>query len=134
MSKLKDFVEGPEIAEDSQESSQNDDFEILKESPMMGDGRFKLEIGTAYMPLLPMSWPLNLYSVLARTPDSENTASTATPSSPQTLSLYITLMLDFPDADIDTSASIMTAIKCQDDRIGERGARADFVWELWQDK
>ena len=134
MSKLKDFVERPEIAEDSQESSQ-DDFEILKESPMMGDGRFKLEIGTAYMPLLPMSWPLNLCSVLARTPDSENTPSTATPPSPQTLSLYITsLMLDFPDTDIDTSASMMTAIKCQDDRIGERGARADFVWELWQDK
>lgn len=49
VSKLKDFVEGPEIVEDGQESSQ-DDFEILKESPMMGDGRFKLEIGTACMP------------------------------------------------------------------------------------
>lgn len=49
MSKLKDFVEGPEIVEDGQESSQ-DDFEILKESPMMGDGRFKLEIGTTCMP------------------------------------------------------------------------------------
>lgn len=59
MSKLKDFVEGPEVIEDGQESSQrqhqSDDFEILKESPMMGDGRFKLEIGTAYKPLSPMS-------------------------------------------------------------------------------
>lgn len=74
-------------------------------------------------------------SALARTPDSENTVSTATQSSAQTLSLYITsLMLDFPDTDIDTSASMMTAIKCQDDQVGERGARADFVWELWQDK
>lgn len=60
MSKLKDFVEGLEVTEDNQEGGssqlqqQNDDFEILKESPMMGDGRFKLEIGIAYMPLSPM--------------------------------------------------------------------------------
>jgi hypothetical protein len=26
--------------------SPHDDFEILKESPMLGDGKFKLEIGT----------------------------------------------------------------------------------------
>lgn len=26
----------------------------------------------------------------------------------------------------------MAAIKCQDDRVGERGARPDWVWEHWQ--
>jgi hypothetical protein len=26
--------------------AQNDEFQILKESPLMGDGKFKLEIGT----------------------------------------------------------------------------------------
>lgn len=41
-------------------------------------------------------------------------------------------MLDFPHAEYETSASMMTAIKCQDDRVGERGARADWIWEFWQ--
>lgn len=39
-------------------------------------------------------------------------------------------MMDF--ADYEMSASMMTAIKCQDDRAGERGARAEWVWEFWQ--
>lgn len=43
-------------------------------------------------------------------------------------------MLDFPHAEYDSSASMMTAIKCQDDRVGERGARADWIWEFWQDQ
>jgi hypothetical protein len=49
VSKLKEFVEGRQVPE-SEESgpvAQNDDFEILKESPLMGDGKFKLEIGIA---------------------------------------------------------------------------------------
>lgn len=50
VSKLKDFVEGREPSEgrkDSPSEIQTDDFEILKESPMMGDGKFKLEIGAS---------------------------------------------------------------------------------------
>ena len=49
VSKLKEFVECREILEGREGSgpvAQNDDFEILKESPLMGDGKFKLEIGT----------------------------------------------------------------------------------------
>jgi len=48
VSKLKEFVEGREIRDGHEETGsvvQNDDFEILKESPLMGDGKFKLEIG-----------------------------------------------------------------------------------------
>ena len=48
VSKLKEFVEGREIRDGQEETGsvvQNDDFEILKESPLMGDGKFKLEIG-----------------------------------------------------------------------------------------
>ena len=30
------------------------------------------------------------------------------------------------------SASMFAAIKCQDDRVGERGARAEWAWECWQ--
>jgi hypothetical protein len=66
----------------------------------------------------------------ARTPvDANNPADEV-----QTLSLYITsLMLDFPH-EYETSASMMTAIKCQDDRVGERGARAEWIWDFWQDR
>jgi len=41
-------------------------------------------------------------------------------------------MLDDPNAEYEISASILAAIKCQDDRVGERGARADWAWDTWQ--
>jgi hypothetical protein len=70
---------------------------------------------------------------LARTPPPENNQPTEE-KQVQTLSLYITsLMVDFPH-EYETSASMMTAIKCQDDRVGERGARAEWIWEFWQDR
>jgi hypothetical protein len=51
----------------------------------------------------------------------------------KTLSIYITsLMVDFAQHDFEMGASMMAAIKCQDDRVGERGARAEWVWEFWQ--
>jgi hypothetical protein len=68
---------------------------------------------------------------IARTPFPENDPPSTTRT--QSLSLYITsLMLDFPQSEFEMSASMMTAIKCQDDRTGERGARPDWVWEFWQ--
>ena len=41
-------------------------------------------------------------------------------------------MLDEPNAEYEISASMLAAIKCQDDRVGERGARADWAWDTWQ--
>lgn len=41
-------------------------------------------------------------------------------------------MLDYAQGDYETSASMMAAIKCQDDRVGERGARPEWIWEFWQ--
>jgi hypothetical protein len=41
-------------------------------------------------------------------------------------------MLDEPNAEYEFSASMLAAIKCQDDRVGERGARADWAWDTWQ--
>ena len=41
-------------------------------------------------------------------------------------------MLDDPNAEYEISASMLAAIKCQDDRVGERGARADWAWDTWQ--
>lgn len=50
-----------------------------------------------------------------------------------TLSLYITsLVVDFSQNSYEMSATMMAAIKSQDDKAGERGARADFVWEVWE--
>lgn len=49
ISRLKLFVEDDETTERVEgaqaPATHNDDFEILRESPMMGDGKFKLEIG-----------------------------------------------------------------------------------------
>jgi hypothetical protein len=47
-----------------------------------------------------------------------------------TLSLCITsLMVDIAQ---DYDATMMAAVKVQDDRGSERGARADWVWEFWE--
>ncbi|KAH9965859.1 hypothetical protein BC827DRAFT_1180462 [Russula dissimulans] len=113
VAKLRDFVEGRGRDEntDRRDGLERDGFEVLRESPMLGDGKYKLEI----VRTLPV-------------PDADGTAV----ESP-TLSLYVTcLMLDDPNADYEISASMLAAIKCQDDRVGERGARADWAWDVWQ--
>ncbi|KAJ7752762.1 hypothetical protein DFH07DRAFT_1031354 [Mycena maculata] len=102
--KLRNFIEGDEDGTSSRTGAE--DFEILKHSPMMDD-KFKLEIARA----------------------SPNEGAINSDSKPQTLSLYITsLILDFAH-NYEMNASIMAAIKCQDDRVG---ARPDWVWEFWQ--
>ncbi|KAG7449477.1 uncharacterized protein BT62DRAFT_888421 [Guyanagaster necrorhizus] len=111
--KLRDYIEGPENTESSENLNAEDhavaehgDFEVLKESPVMGDNKFKLEIARSHAPS-----------------DVDS----------KTLSLYITsLALDFAHPDYELPTSMMTAIKCQDDRVGERGARPEWVWEFWQ--
>ncbi|KZP20228.1 hypothetical protein FIBSPDRAFT_932465 [Athelia psychrophila] len=112
VSRLKQFVEerdGAEHVEGSAPVANDDDFEVLRESPMMGDGKYKLEIG------------------MSRMHEASDVAQA------QRLSLYITsLIMDY--AQYETSASIMTAIKCQGERSGERGARAEWVWEHWQER
>ncbi|KAK7470403.1 hypothetical protein VKT23_001830 [Stygiomarasmius scandens] len=112
VAKLRDYVEtvGTEATDSSESSSNADiDFEILKLSPIMGDNKFKLEI--------------------VHTPPNETDTNTKASG----LSLYVTsLMLDYAHAEYEISASMMAAIKCQDDRLGERGARPDWIWEHWQ--
>ena len=49
------------------------------------------------------------------------------------LSLYVTsLFLDFAPPEYEFYAALMVAIKCQQDRAGEKGARSDWVWEHWE--
>ncbi|KAI0268185.1 hypothetical protein BC834DRAFT_821689 [Gloeopeniophorella convolvens] len=115
VTKLRDLVEGrgPDEAEsDGSRTPDRDEFELLRESPMLGDGKYKLEIGKDRS--CPSAWICG------------NTQ-------PPTLSLFITcLMLDYPNAEYEISASMLAAIKCQDDHAGERGARADWAWDIWQ--
>jgi hypothetical protein len=41
-------------------------------------------------------------------------------------------MLDYaPHTDIALCTTMMAAIKARGDFAGERGARADWVWEFW---
>ncbi|VDC06191.1 unnamed protein product [Peniophora sp. CBMAI 1063] len=111
--KLREYVESPEFAERAvgENADANEDFEVLRESPVLGDGKFKLEI--------------------ARTQNRDLEFGTSTEQT--TLSLYLTcLTLDYPTADYEIGASMMAAIKCQDDVVGERGARADWAWDTWQ--
>lgn len=42
--KLRDFIEAQQASSD-EEISEKSTFEILKEAPIMGDQKFKLEIG-----------------------------------------------------------------------------------------
>ncbi|KAJ6490316.1 hypothetical protein C8R47DRAFT_1124207 [Mycena vitilis] len=111
--KLRDFVEGvepynPEEVDDQEGSTVGaDNFEILKQAPLIGDDKFKLEIACP----VPSEGATNL------------------DSKPPTLTLCITsLLLDFAH-NYEMNASMMAAIKYQDERVG---ARAEWVWEFWQ--
>ncbi|KAF9569002.1 hypothetical protein CPC08DRAFT_624509 [Agrocybe pediades] len=108
--RLRDFVEG--IESDGLPDGPHpvagelEDFAVLKQSPTLGDHKFKLEIALV-------------------APSHSSQAPT--------LCLYITsLILDFAQEEYEYPASMMAAIKCHADRVGERGARPDWVWEYWQ--
>ena len=80
---------------------------------------------------------LTLCAYIAKTTFTEPDGTSAPPTpiirtQPQTLSLYVTsLAIDYAHTDYEMSASMFAAIKCQDDRVGERGARAEWAWEYW---
>lgn len=41
-------------------------------------------------------------------------------------------MVDFTQDEYEAYASMMAAVKCQDDLAGQSGARPEWVWEFWQ--
>ncbi|KAF6762143.1 hypothetical protein DFP72DRAFT_1061420 [Ephemerocybe angulata] len=104
VSKLRDFVEGVAPA-DGEPLLTADDFELLKQSPTLGD-KYKLEIAPSSSP-------------------DDNTRAF--------LSLYITsLEMDYALGGFESAATMMAAIKCQDEAAGARGARPEWVWDFWQ--
>jgi hypothetical protein len=40
--------------------------------------------------------------------------------------------MDYHQSEYEVPVNLMAAIKCQDDRVGERGARPEWLWEHWQ--
>ncbi|KAG8715449.1 hypothetical protein FRC11_004109 [Ceratobasidium sp. 423] len=89
--------------------------ELLREGPIVGDGKFKLEVCASCAPNRP------------------DTSQDPTGPSDAGLSVFVTsLMLDYaPHTDTELCTTMMAAIKVRGDFAGERGARADWVWEFW---
>jgi hypothetical protein len=107
--------------DDDHLSVKDDDqsFEILSQSPLLGDGKFKLEIGMR--PALREKAVPGLTSIRARTAGA------------QTLSLYVTsLVVGYSRNDYEVSATVLAAIKTNNSKAGERGARTEWVWKEWQ--
>lgn len=99
--------------ENADSTTDGSDFEIFRESPMLGDGKFKLEIARP---------------APAEGPDTSTNAQVA-----RTLSLFVTsVIIEYAHTDYEICSSMFAGIKCQDDRVGERGARPDWAWEYWQ--
>lgn len=75
--------------------------------------------------------PMKLTACKARTSRADGNSDVVE----RGLSLLVTsLTLDFSHGrSLETEASMMAAIKAQDDRIGERGARCQWIWEHWQE-
>ncbi|KAG8752158.1 hypothetical protein FRC14_007283 [Serendipita sp. 396] len=107
---------------------------LLQETPLVGDGKFKLEISRMMGPDDSASAEI--------TSDSATSTSETIPivlsqegnkKLPTTLSLCLTsLQLDFyPDCELGTT--IMVGIKSSPDITGQRGARTEWVWEIWED-
>ncbi|KAG8720757.1 hypothetical protein FRC09_009051 [Ceratobasidium sp. 395] len=89
--------------------------ELLRESPIIGDGKFKLEVCASYTP-----------TDLETPVDAVGVASAR-------LSVFVTsLMLDYaPHTNTELCTTMMAAVRVRGDLAGERGARADWLWEFW---
>ncbi|KZO96303.1 hypothetical protein CALVIDRAFT_564170 [Calocera viscosa TUFC12733] len=121
---LCETIENSDAQDGSVERAHEDEpFDILREHPSIGDGKFILEIARTppepRMPTTPVEGP-------ARAPSGAGRLS------PQTLSLYITSLMDHSNMDSEMSASLLVAIKCVDERGSERGSPAEWVWENWE--
>jgi hypothetical protein len=144
---LRDYVEGPvtQNAQDSHSFDGSSDEKdgaipaILKEAPVIGDGKFKLEIGrtSSAEEASAINSPPVATEVTQPIPILNTLGSSASsaPTNPNTtLSLFLTSMqLDWSHGGYEIAATLMAGIKCSENRPGERGARSEWVWEAWRD-
>lgn len=145
---LRDYVEGietqdsllsPPAPDGSSDGKDGAVPAILKEAPVIGDGKFKLEIGRTSLAEEPSAsnsppvateivQPIPLLNTLG------SSASSAPTNHNTTLSLFLTSMqLDWNHGGYEVAATLMAGIKCSEERPGERGARSEWVWEAWRD-
>ncbi|THH30679.1 hypothetical protein EUX98_g3496 [Antrodiella citrinella] len=96
LQKLKDYVENTDAAPaEGSAPSEAPIFDVLKESPTLGDGKFKLEIAK---------------SAVVDASDSEPVTPVIRVQHPSSLSLYITsVVLEYAHADYEIYTSIFTA-------------------------
>ncbi|GJJ07522.1 hypothetical protein Clacol_001724 [Clathrus columnatus] len=101
----------------SSESVEEHEHEILRESPIIGDGKFKLEIARS----TPDDFALSLHT--------KHPSSSTEESYTHTLSLFLTSLI----VDIEYDVTIMVAIQTISDKgIEPGGAHLNWVWEHWQ--
>lgn len=120
--RLSRFIESDtDLNGDDDQSNVKDDdqsFEILSQSPLLGDCKFKLEIGAR--------------AVLHEKPIPSVTLLQARTAGAQTLSLYVTsLVVGYSNNNYEVSATVLAAIKTNNSKVGERG-RTEWVWKEWQ--
>lgn len=55
VSRLRDYIENPPLMAEGEHAPEelDDEFDVLRESPELGDGKFKLEICTCFCIRLP---------------------------------------------------------------------------------
>lgn len=141
---LRDYVEGIETQNSLEAPSLDGTSDgkdgavpaILKEAPVIGDGKFKLEIGrTSSVEEASAINPPPVATEVSQSVPLLNTLNSSASSAPNTtLSLFLTSMqLDWNHGGYEVAATLMAGIKCSEDRPGERGARSEWVWEAWRD-
>lgn len=137
---LKSFVESqPNVStasslhsDDSHASQGSNIPSLLRETPEVAEGKFKLEICRAVRD------DASVTEVPGQANDGDTAESIAVKVNPEAagppvLSLCLTyLQLDY-DPDCEIAATIMAGIKTTSDFVGQRGARTEWVWEIWED-
>jgi hypothetical protein len=95
-------------------------FDLLKEEPLPGDGKIKLEIGNTYHnPLL----------LILANHSQTDTPVIKTQSQIPSLVLFVTsVMLEYAHSDSEISSSMSRFARM--DCTGERGARPEWAWEF----
>ncbi|CAG7845913.1 SubName: Full=Uncharacterized protein {ECO:0000313/EMBL:CCA77965.1} [Serendipita indica DSM 11827] len=138
VTELRRFVEEqngvtPLRSDESQPGQPSEIPRILQETPLVGDGKFKLEVNRA------LTGDDNTSTTGTYPPPSDSgpsellNISSSADTPPATLSICLTsLQLDYyPECELSTT--IMVGVKANTNFSGQRGARTQFIWEAWED-
>jgi len=113
---LRDYVEGSTLTLNTVSEDVPSIHEVLKDSPDMAEGKFKVEIVVA------------LSNEAKPTP--AETGGLNNPEKSRLLLCITSLMIDLVQ---EYNVTMLAAVRVEDDRGGEHGARADWHWNYWED-